>query len=636
MRLRRWLGVVAVAMATACGGSAGPTQVVVTNTVQVTVSDGPDAGRPPATINMSDKRIHVAFEAVNKLLGHSVQFEIDNSLIPKFESELHEAFIQALETLVTSLEYANKHYSEATTFAGPHLGTIAWTYSPSKGEISTKLDVEKNRLDVPVPGDEWGLLPDSMIVTVFDQAWDTEKERRYTALAPEAVPVAEHKYYYDFLRSYHRPPPGDTEVDKEKRAIQILNRQVALYPLVKDEEVREDLRQSLVHGGTNLRDWYADLQKMPELAKPLAPAQAAWVKWLNASFSELRDTEQRDIGRVLFSYSYKASPGFPVGLDVVKLGTPRIRSWLARSQEKNRNGIDAEDGANSMIVCPFEFSEDTYRFSPEYQSCNGIVYTSLVAKGYQPLIQLLRTEKAPALTQTATLNVLDKLGSEVAVGLIDALWNEPEHVRAALVALAGYTGWGSNSRRRDGLPELLPQPLLKRIPGWWRAHPEFHGELLYLTVTLGDEYEGTVVWPKLTEFLGSRLTASDVAGFLRQTPRTIWYLRLLVHALSDGWSRSKMVIPELERFLDDATRSRRGEPQPYHVAERCVQFLCITGNGQDIRALQKYLKDRIERFPSEERSLASFADDSSEQCPAAKAAAAQEAKTSKPGVTFGD
>lgn len=537
---------------------------------------------------------------------------------------------------MTSLEYAKKHYSPALEFAGPHLGTIFWTYSPSKGEVETKLDVETGRLDVPVPADASRLLPDSLIVSVLDRAWDAEKERRYATLEPAAVPVQEHEHYHDFLRSYHRGPKGETEVDREKRKIDVLRRQLALYPLVKDDKVRKDLRRRLVYGGTTLRDWYADLGNMPQLAKPLQPVQAAWIIWINTSFSELSDSEQRDVARLLFAYSYKPSPGFPVGLDVLTIATPRIRSWLARKQEKNRSGADADDGSNSFIVCPYEFKTEYHHFSSPYQSCNGVVYTSLAAKSYQSLVTLMRTEKAPELTHTATLNVLDKLGSEAAAKLVDALWGEPEHVRAALFALAGYADWGKDDRRRGDLPALRPEPLLQRIPGWWRAHPEYHGELLYLTVTLGDKYEGTVVWPKLSEFLGAQLSASDVASFLQQTPRTIWYLRLFVHSLSDGWSRSKMVIPELERFLNDASTARRGDPQPYYVTERCVQFLCITGTAQDISALQTYLKDRVERYPSEQRSLASFVDSSSRQCPAAKAAAAQEAKGPKPGVTFGD
>src|SRR5690606_30557899 len=101
-------------LALGCGGNApAPTQVVVNNTVHVTVNDGPDAGKPPAAIDMTDKRIHVAFEAISKLLGHPVRFEIDNSLLPKFGPRLHEVFVEALETLVTSLEYAKKHYSPA-------------------------------------------------------------------------------------------------------------------------------------------------------------------------------------------------------------------------------------------------------------------------------------------------------------------------------------------------------------------------------------------------------------------------------------------------------------------------------------------------------------------------------------------
>src|SRR5690606_25809977 len=185
----------------------------------------------------------------SKLLGHPVRFEIDNSLLPKFGPRLHEVFVEALETLVTSLEYAKKHYSPALEFAGPRLGTIAWTYSPSKGEIETKLDVDKRRLDVPVPADASRLLPDSMIVTILDRAWDAEKERRYATIEPAAVSEQEHGHYYDFLRSYHRGPNGETEIERQKRRIEMLRRQIALYPLVKDATVLKNLRRTLVYGG---------------------------------------------------------------------------------------------------------------------------------------------------------------------------------------------------------------------------------------------------------------------------------------------------------------------------------------------------------------------------------------------------
>lgn len=634
-RYRPWLGVASLAAWLGVACSPAPTQVVVNNTVQVTISDGPNAGEPPATIDMGDKRISVAFEAIAKLIGHGVQFEIDNSLIPKFDARLHEAFIEALETLVTSLEYTKKYYPDATTFCGPHLQVIRFTYSPSKGDIETQLDVEKNRLDVPVPADEWRLLPDSLIASVFDDAWDEEKEHRYTTLAPEAVPVAEQAYYLDFIKSYHRPPPGETELDKERREITRLGKILALYPRIQDPEVKAKARESLAYGGRDLRDWFAKLGETPALAAPLTPVHRAWIAWLNSEFDTLTDVKQRDLTSLVFTHSYQPAPGFGVGVDVVKLVTPRIEQWLARPPEKDRHSYGPPDAVVDFMVCPFSSDPGAHRFSGPSQSCNGLAYTTLTEKGYQPLVNLLRSVKAPALAQTAVLNLLNQRGAEAAAGLVDALRADKELARAAIVALAEFEGWGNRNRRSE-LPELEPKPFVARIPGWWRAHPDFHGELLYLTVTLGDEYEGTVVWPKLADYLGSRLTGQEVASFLQQSPRTIWFLRLFVHSLSDGWSRSKTMIPELERFLNDVNASGSGEPSPYYVTERCVQFLCITGNSQDIAALQKFLRDRIERYPSEQRSLASFADSSSRQCPEAKAEAAREAKGAKAGVTFGD
>ncbi len=613
------------------------TQVVVNNTVEVTVTDGPQAGKAPAAIDMGDKRIRVAFNAITELLGHSVRFELDNSLLPKFDERLHEVFIEALETLVTSLEYVKRYDPESHAFASPHLKTVSWTYSPSKGAISTQLDVDDERLEVPVPADEWRLLPDSLIATVFDRAWDVEKARRYTHLAPADVPVDEHGYYLDFQRSYHRAPSGETELDKQKREIRDLRNVLGLYPRIVDADVKKKAVAFLVNSGRDVRGWLAKSLDLPGLSEPARSVHAAWIGWLNGVFSSLTDVQRREMANLLFTHSYEQAPGFGAGLDVTAIVKPRIRSWLERSLEKDRRSFDAEDGANAMIVCPYEYDRTYQRFDTPSQ-CNGLVYTTLSkgGKDYRALKALIESENSTALTQTAVLNILNNLGADASAELVEALWSDGRHARGALVALAGYAGWGTRSNRRSELPELSPEPFIRRIPGWWRGQPQLRAEILYLLVTLGDRYEGSVVWPRLADYLGTRLTGEEIAGFLKQGPSTIWHLRSLVRAVGDGWSRSKMLIPELERFLNHANESR-GEPSPYYVTERCMEFLCITGTSQDIAALQGFLRDRVERYPSEKRNLQSFIDSpASRACPAAKATVEQVEKKAKAGVTFGD
>lgn len=612
-------------------------QLVVHNTVQVTVTDGPHAGKAPTAIDMNDKRIGVALDAITQLLGHPAQFELDNSLLPKFGERLHEVFIEALETLVTSLEYVKRYEPQAFAFAGPSLKAVAWTYSPSKGAISTELDVDRGRLEVPVPADDWRLLPDSLISAVFERAWAKEKARRYTHLAPAHVPVDEHGYYLDFQRSYRRAPGGETEVDKQTRRIRNVSNVLGLYPRIVDAEVKKKAQGYLVNSGRDIRGWLATSRELPGLSESALSVHASWIAWLNDAFPTLTDVQRREMANLLFTHSYEQAPGFGAGLDVAAIAKPRIRSWIERSREKERRSFDAEDGANAMIVCPYKYDRSTQRFDTPSQ-CNGLVYTTLAqgGKDYQALRALLESQNAPELTQTAVLNVLSNLGAEASVELVEALWRHAHHAKAALMALAGYGAWGPRSNRRAELPELSPEPFVKRIPEWWRNRPEHRAELLHLLVTLGEQYEGSVVWPRLPEYLGTRLTGEEIAGFLQQGPRTIWHLRSLVRAVGDGWSRSQVLIPELERFLNHANESR-GEPSSYYVTERCMEFLCITGTNQDVAALQSFLRDRVERYPSEKRSLQSFIDHSpSRLCPAAKATVEQVERKAKPGVTFGD
>lgn len=642
MDVRRGL-VVAAFMCCAvhvAGCSPATTHVVVNNAVIVAVLDGPNAGKVPGGVDLSDKRIAVALNAIEKHLGEPLHFEVDSTLIPKFKDGLHEAFVEALETLVTSLDYVARDRPEHLAFVGPRLRTVRWVYNPSRrNAMDVELDVEKKRVEVPVAADAHRLLEDSLITTVFARAWSNEKERRYAHAAPSTIPPTEHEYYLEYVRSYRPASSNATKLEREKAEIEGLGRLLAFYPHLVDEKLLKEARGALVYGGRKLQRWYADLEESPGLQPSLGRTHAQWIKWLNQEHTRLSDVQQRDIGTHLFTFHYEPTPGFGDGLDVLALGTPRIRSWIERSKVEQK-GYGASDGANDLIVCPPRYDQRSHTFSAPNGSCNGRLYTTLAkaAPEYSALVAMLEREAWVPLTQSATLNVVRTLGTEAVVDFWEALAKHPEHAQAALVALAEYNEWGSRSQRRDKLPALSPKPFVEKIPKWWQQYPARRPQLLYLLTTLGHEYEGSVRWPKLAQYLGTRLTQEEVARFLQQSPDTIWHLRNLVHSLSDGWSRSAMMLPELERFLDEAKESGRGEPSPYYVTERCVEFLCIAGTARDLAALKTFLKERGEVHPSERRYFDSFVSQSRERvCPAHSPQVKDGDKdAAEPVVFFGD
>jgi hypothetical protein len=617
-----------------CGPA--PTQVVVNTTVLVAISDGPSAGKIPATIDLSDKRISVAMVAIEKHLGGPLRFELDNTLVPKFDKGLHGAFVEALETLVTSLDYVARYHPEYLAFAGPHLRTLRWVYNPSRRhETEIELDVATNHLDVKVAADAHRLLEDSVVASVFDRAWSKEQDRRYAHASPSEIAPAEHEYYLDYLRGYHPERPNPTPLERAKSELHLLGRLLVFYPYIRDPALQKEAIRTLVYGGHELQSWYGKLDEMPRLVTALEPVHTQWIEWLNQNHALLTDVQLRDIATYLFTFHYRVTPGYGEGVDVLGLATPRIRSWIERSKVE-RNAYGPSDGANDLIVCPADYDDRTHSFSAPNGSCNGRVYSTLAKAepNYKALVTLLEREDWLPLTQTATLNVLSTLGTEVVVDFWEALAAKPKHARAALVALAAYNGWGPRTARREQLPKLSPKPFVEKISKWWKQYPTMRPQLLYLLTTLGHEYEGSVRWPKLPEYLGTRLSEAEVAGFLRQSPQTIWHLRNLVTAVSDGWSRSQMMIPELERFLNEAHESGSGEPSPYYVTERCVEFLCIAGTTQDLNALKAFLRERGESYPSERRYFDSFISQSRERvCPAAPV---KEKDVGRPVVFFGD
>lgn len=623
------------------GCAPAATNVVVNNTVVVAVSDGPNAGKVPASIDLSDKRIDVALNAIEKHTGGPIHFEVDSTLIPKFQDGLHAAFVEALETLVTSLDYIAGYRSEYVTYAGPHLRTVRWVYNPSRrNQVDVELDVEKNLLEVPVAADAHRLLEDSVLSSVFARAWSQEKEHRYAHASPSDVPPAEHEYYLEYVRSYRATNAKATKLERALAELEGLGRLLSLYPYLVAPKLQQDARSALVHGGRKLQGLYANARELPELQPSLGRVHAQWINWLNQEHSHLTDSQQRDIGTYLFTFHYEPTPGFGDGIDVMALATPRIRAWIERSKVESKN-YGASDAATDLIVCPAHYDQRTHAFSAPNGNCNGRLYTTLTkaAPNYGALVGLLEREDWPPLTQTATLNVVSTMGTDSVVDFWQALAKHPKHARAALVALAEYNEWGNKNRRRNELPALSPKPFVEKIPKWWQEYPTMRPQLLYLLTTLGHEYEGSVRWPKLTQYLGTQLSEQEVAGFLQQSPDTIWHLRNLVHSLSDGWSRSAMLIPELERFLDAANESGLGEPSPYYVTERCVEFLCIAGTANDLAALKTFLKERGEDHPSERRYFDAFISQSRErQCPAhaAKVKASDDKNGAGPAVFFGD
>jgi hypothetical protein len=253
--------------------------------------------------------------------------------------------------------------------------------------------------------------------------------------------------------------------------------------------------------------------------------------------------------------------------------------------------------------------------------CNGALYADLFAGvgsgkagGAGQLAQLCIREKVDALTATATLHVTAQGDVDSALQLLGALDTDERASRAALLALAGFAEWGP--RRPDDSPGLNPDPLLERIPKWWKAHPARRAALLLLLTQIGERYSGKIAWPKLADYLGAPIGADELASFLELGPRSLAALPNFSAAVGNGWTRSAVVIPKLQAWLSAYSNSGRKGLSPHFVTERVFEFSCNAGTAADITELHAFVRNRVDTFPEERDQLGTLAEKSpAELCP---------------------
>lgn len=632
--MRRWLVLgLSLGFGAACSPAAAPT-VVVSNEVNVVVSDGPSAGSVPPSIDLNDPRIAAAQREIESLLGRPLKFELDRTLVPAFGNGLHAAFVAALEDTVTQLQYCRERQKDAFAFAVAKFRLLRWSYSAGKNPEAPSFEPSAGLLSVLVPPDQYQLLQDYTLVEAFISQVEKERVARYTGMPADKVPPAEFEAYFEFQRHYHRPQPdakGRTPSSDETELAQLRN-VLGLYPRLPAGELQAEARHWLVGRGSTLRHDMTDEDLTKEAKQLLDVQHPRWIRWVNQTHNQFTTDEQKSIADLMFNRHYAPWKGFRKGFNALDFSTPHVRAWLkVRAADKEP---EREDPVQQAVVCPYtQHRNDEFLSAASY--CNGALYTDLFEQsgGPKKLAQVLLREKGDTFTQTATLHITSQLGVAPAVSLLEALAKDEKASQAALMALAQFSEWGSARSRPNDAPVLDPDPLFELIPSWWQSYPGRRPQLLFLLTQLSNRYEGVVAWPKLSNYLGSRISADELSAYLDQSPRTIWSLGNLAQGLTDGWKRSDLLIPKLEGWLDAYNKGGRDGPEPYYVAERVIGFLCTAGTARDIKALQSFLRQRLESFPSENRNLGSFVEKrQNELCPNLP----PEPKPGKKPVLFGD
>jgi hypothetical protein len=626
-----------------CGSPASPRTIVVDNSINVTIrADGSRTEGPP-TIDEDDPRVEVAQKQISELLGHPLGFDFDEAVAAQFGSQLHEAYVLGLERIGRALGNCKQREPAAFEHGAPGLTRIHLAYDPVSDGRETMArivnpalapHVVDSTLTLKVHPDNSVLLDAAELCWAFRMGQKEDSAQRFAAHQPAKLSPDQHAAYLRFLTSDHDHPddPLERDIDELRQVVWVAEFQ----PHITDAEVRKDADEWLSHAGDNMRREMRQPTNDAGKLTAFVKAQAAWIGWVNQSSAKLERAIRERVASTLFTRESRDVPEMRRGFDAEAFALPIVQQWIENAAFDDPR--KSEDRLYRFVVCKAEreHNEKPAIFVRGY--CTGAFYSQLAEApvGRKRLAHLLIRSHHELLTQTAVLHVLRAAGPERLVQLLDALAEDQATLRVALRALGDYTHWGPKGDYPSSQEPVVvdPGPLVASVPRWWKSAPEQRPVLLYLLAGVASQREGSVPWPGLAEFLGARIDAPVLASYLAEEPGTIWTVDKLIPALSPGWPRSRVLVPALDAYLDVDAKGRSSDSRVYYTTNDVLEIFCEAGTHDDVLALQKMLRSRLERFPSQSRQLDSFVEKTPQAlCPRMKRP--KGSKASGP-VLFGD
>lgn len=625
-RIARIGGAWLLAALGACGSPPAPETVVVDNSINVII----DAGqrRPgPATIDLGDPRVAAAQKKLAALLGHPLGMEFDAALVKTFGEDLHRSYVSALESAASGLAYCQRAEPEAFAFGAERLRVVQLEYKPlGPGEHSDTALIDAT-LPIGVRTGSSRLIEGYEFCLSFERSLREDQARRFTEADPARIDPEDEAAYLDFIRE--RSIQYSSDQEKTLDTLHRIARMATFRPHIKNEKVRDDADELLANFASILHEVMASQPADARIVTALSDAHRVWIAWVNESGPTLDTSDRVDVARRLLRRNDPVHQQFSAGFDAPRFGMPTIERWLQDTAPTQPR--EGKDELENCIVNPLHRGSappELWFSGP----CNGAVYSDLARspEGRRRLVGLLARWHNDVLVEAAVLHTLRDRGAETTLALLDALSGDPATLRLGLRALAELADW-SNERRREG--PLDADPFLARIPTWWKTQPEQRPTLLYLLVRVGEHREGAVNWHELARFLGRPISGPELAGFLAEDARNVWYLPALASGFGAGWSRAKVFVPGIEAYLDAEANHqiRHGIRQ---MLQRVVPLVCETGARQDIVELQAALETRHATFPSQQRELGAYVRQSPEAlCPRARQ---RQARRERASTLFGD
>lgn len=593
-RARALLLALALAAPAACAPRA--INVGVNTRVSVIITPEPDV----LPFDPRAARISAATAQLAEVAGHHVALDVDAAMVPEFRAKFEEALGGAFENMTRDLTALRRERPEAFAHSVPQLERVSLRYDALLTRDTAAFDPATRTLTIRGPARGDALVRQGSLYRELDALYVRFAEARYATANPDAVPAAERRAYFDYLRgASDRAPETVADLASSPRASRVLHALRLAELAAGDATLSRDLRDWLFGEASWFVSAYvhkAELVRAIPADCAFRRAEAAYARWMLAAYPGADEAKRLAVARALFVRSFTSDRAKQGGrsyppfawptVDRFAFGLGVVDQWRAAGHPGSLSTSRVPE-TTEFIVCPsVRRGRATVAPRCEYDWYRDAIET---ADGRRRLAAALLERGDPTLSETAFIGVRQVSG--------DPLKSTLSLLRAVEPSAAVFdTGMRVLA---DSADNARDRPLLEEARRLWIERPSSRGLVLYLLARIDLYDNGNVDWRGFERAFGSRVDAETVSAYLGEGPMAMRLLPIVWPALAKGFSRSALIVPKLDAFLAAPNIDYEPSRSRYGVLSRIVGHLCEEKNVKDLTAVREYLERRVASHPGE-------------------------------------
>ncbi|MBX3220453.1 MAG: hypothetical protein KF795_08045 [Labilithrix sp.] len=592
----------------ACGPSPAPSAnpEAPSGTLVVVIRQGP--ARVPFHPKVA--RIQRANEQLSAILGHSIEIELDGSLLPQTHEGAEDVIARLVEDVARDLDALRKEDARALAFARAHFARLVVRYAPSEAaaredrwrrRTGAKLDVASKTVDVVRAEASWRALERDEVASVLYRAFVAGDEARFAGVLPDRLSEGERRGWFDYHAHGGRSKKDDADpfatvgsvVALRVRGMVMLS---GLATRANDAELARDVRAWLVNAASDFGSTYhhhaAEVERAPS-ASSYRQAESAYVRWVRDELGAMTLDERAKIAAHLFVIDFRKDHGerdrfatyaFP-GLDPMAFSLDTVDAWIAAGRPPKEGAGDVHPLFDT-IVCPA--SVEDKGGSPRFSSagrCDGTFYRWALAS----------RPREDSLVKAAIARGDTAFGTAVFYNARRTLRDEADYLRFLRRFESTPALWkiGADAHR-----EVVYRPseaLLEESRRLWREVPAARGHALFWFARHADgSYHPASDWPDLVQ--GTLADDAALGGFLALGAEAFELLPAAWPGVAKGGGRMRLVTARSKALLAEG-HSRPGRPSVSTTLANLARAVCKERSMGELAELRTFAATELAANP---------------------------------------